>query len=275
MHYSIISIILMLLSSAASAKIPTFIFAHGLGGNETQVRFYKDLVGSAQQTIRSFNFPHVIPNKKKINTKKVSLAQNLEIDALDAACKKVEGDRILAGVSLGASTILTYVGMRQPLVKALILESPFDSVNAVIKHQAGKWRYLPGINSIGNAFIKFGMYPAYDPDGVTPKQAINYISKDIPILLIHSKKDEFIPIKCSRKLYRMLVKRGHKNVHLLELDNSLHAHYLAGTDAQIYKQVVHAFYRHYGLPYNAELANAGQHIFEECQPATDEVKNRR
>lgn len=87
------------------------------------------------------------------------------------------------------------------------------------------------------------------------------IDLEIPILIVCSKEDALIPSTSSIALFDALRKRGHKKAHLLVLDHGAHANILWGPDGHIYRNVVHAFYKLYGAPYNPVWAAQGEKHF--------------
>jgi len=190
---------------------------------------------------------------------KLNLAQEADINALfktytDHIEKYPATDIVLYGVSRGASTICTFMGKHQPQnVKALVLESPFDSIPHFLKHSQ-KTSYISGI---ANKLLP--KVTAYNPNGESPITSIANISKDIPILLVGSYFDDVVPLQCSQSLARKFSKLGHHKVHLLVLNKSSHSGYAFDdyADKIKYETVVHAFYKHYGLPYDDTLASQG------------------
>jgi pimeloyl-ACP methyl ester carboxylesterase len=237
------------------AQNPTYIFVHGLGGNKNQVWYYQDLKGLPDAVMCAFNLPHV-NGDKTINKNKVSLAQNIEIEALRDVCQSIEGPKVLIGVSMGAATILTYMSVYNPSdVQALILESPFDDVATVVEQKIANLglSYLPCMQSIGNGILKYLRYPHYDPTGITPLKALDDLNFAIPILFVHSQKDLLIPVSASRRLYQSLCAKGHEHAYLVELEHGEHAECIKGIDGKLFKCAVHAFYKKYGLPYQDSL----------------------
>jgi hypothetical protein len=156
-----------------------------------------------------------------------------------------------------------------------VLESPFDNLKSVIKHLLKRFHmyWMPFSKEIG---IKIAQthFPSLDMDGIFPENSVNSIPKHIPILIVHSKKDKVIPINSSRKLYVALRESEHHHVHLLELDRGTHGKLMIGPDAQIYQDVVHAFYKKYSLPYHEEFACRGEPLLTLCQPSIAEVKKK-
>ena len=43
-------------------------------------------------------------------------------------------------------------------------------------------------------------------------------------------------------------------------------------DKERYESVVHAFYKHYNLPYNTQKASKGQEAFAQTQPSISDLK---
>lgn len=188
---------------------------------------------------------------------KLNLAQEADINSLlktynEHIQKYPETDVILYGVSRGAATICTFMGKHQPQnVKALILEAPFDSLPHLLKHRHQTTHRF--INKLLPKII------SYDPNGDSPIMSIENISKEIPILIITSKSDDVVPTPCAKALMRKFNKLGYDKVHLLILDKSSHSGYAFDdySDKTKYESVVHAFYKHYGRPYDESLASFG------------------
>ncbi len=289
--------------SIALANAPiTYVYSHGLGSmGEHAVYYVKDhcldkvktLIESTgeitemplhakddgsfyllYQPVHFFNYPssdeiHAIQNESHTVIKKglpypekVSIAQHIEIETLKNEIEKITGDCILFGRSMGAATIITYMAQYKPKnVKAIVLEAPFDTVERVIHHKIGFWDKL----GLGTLYLKY-MHPAYDAAGIKPATVAHLIDSHIPILFVHSKKDAFVPVECSRALYQSMKASGNTQVHLFELQEAKHNNAGISADADDYQKVVHAFYRHYGLPYDEKLALAGAPLLANTQP---------
>lgn len=252
-------VMLSMYSGACSAT--GFIFAHGLGGDKEQVRYYTKHNGwyILSDPVYSFNFPEVL-SFGRIDTNKVSMAQEDDIKALEKAyneffkdyqhCKYV----VPMGISRGASAIITYLATKQPKnVKAAVLEAPFDTLEALIEHYTHS--YLPHQKEELSLVWSF---PLYKKDGIKPLDVVDKIDKNIPLLLIHSLTDQVIPAESSRRLYQKLKESGHKDVYLLILPEGTHANYQHGKFASLYQSVVHAFFKKYGIAHDPSLALKGE-----------------
>lgn len=265
-----------LIVHAPAQALTRFIFAHGLGGDDEQVNWYKSGATTQLSLVPTdcvtFNFPDAefkISGNRRIklplDNTKVTLAQEDDIQALNTVYKQVRQETptskiVLVGMSRGAATIITFVATEQPkYIKALILEAPFDTVERIMTQLKKKYAHAP--QATREAVFNFWRFPKYKKQGIKPLTVIDKIDKNIPVLLIHSRQDTLIPIASSRTLYKKLKATGHKHVHLLELPYGEHAQYQLGKSAAQYTQVVHAFYKKYDIPHDSALARKGQKLF--------------
>lgn len=231
------------------------IFSHGLGARGEHGTYYHVASGQPNAFIEgplhTFNYPDVNAPQSSC------LGQEADMAALHQACKNYEQVN-LVGVSRGAATIFNYLAHYNPKNIALVIaESPFDHVRSIVHHKTG---FASFESTLPISFAQ------YDPKGPQPINGVEKIDRTIPILLVCSQEDSLIPVSSTRRLYEALRKTGHKKVHLLVTRYGKHANIINGKDGTLYRNVVHAFYKKYGKPYNAEWARAGQERFVLCQP---------
>lgn len=204
------------------------------------------------------------------NIYETCIGQTADVNKLHDFCKKYYSLRLI-GSSRGSATILNYLGTYQPLnILAAVLESPFDTVQNVIDYVLGKSKQIPGTPWVALKFSQW-LFPKYNPAGLQPKDVIHTIPKHIPILLICSKEDEIVSAQSTINLYIKLVQAGHAETYLLIVDHGKHANIMIGKDGHILRDVIHAFYRHYGLPYNPTFAEQGRERFMQCQPSLSDL----
>jgi len=213
--------------------------------------------------LRFFSF--YIPNS--------CLGQEADIAVLKEKYEQIDDDIILFGVSRGAATASNFMAQNQPTkIKAAILESPFDHAETGIEGfiDGCGFKNCPRIKK----FFKklFHKISSYDKNGLHPKDVVEKINKDIPIIFVCSKKDGLVPYQSTINLYKQLVKSGHKHTYLLVLDSGRHGFSIWGPDGEKYQNVIHAFYKKYGLPHNQDFAEKGQALFEKCQPSLDNLQ---
>jgi hypothetical protein len=158
--------------------------------------------------------------------------------------KKQHPDKniVLFGTSRGAANALvsisTYPGDKKD-VALVILEAPFDTVPSVLKYQ---WSFLsPVVIYLLKTFAK------YDPNYITPLEAIDSFPLDIPIVFVTSEVDKIVPSYLTQNLIDKIKERCHPNVHHLSLENSGHSSMSLGNsdDQKRYVKFMHDIYDQY------------------------------
>jgi len=263
----------------------TYLFSHGFTDNHKQAysyvkeykkwgRIFKNNYYVIDGDLETFNYPDALI-KPLVRLNKTSLGQDNEIKTLKNACDKIDDDVVLVGVSRGAATAINFVALHDPKnVKALVLEAPFDHVDRVFDHAwytrlMSKILYSGTNRRLQNLFAKISHY---DLDGQQPINLVDKIRKDLPIIFICSESDNVIKYEASENLYKKLRSLGHKHVYLLKFKPGRHARLLWSKNGEIYQNVVHAFYKKYGLLHNDLFARRGEPYFKKCQPEIDDLK---
>ncbi len=276
--------------------LPTaYLFAHGLGATYNQGTSLFTRIRCVQpdgsivcnkhwvmdDPIALFNFHDAKNDQNEYYKEQVNLGQQKDMarlhEAIQTAREKLPGHQlVLGGISRGAVVCLNVLGLYQPDgVAALVLESPFDSFKNIINHLIKRFgmSWVPFSEKIGFKIAR-SQFPELDLEGISPIKTVPYLPYNIPILIVHSKKDKVIPVKCSRKLYIKLRQSGHHHVYLFELHNGAHGKLMNGPDAIHYQNIVHAFYKKYNLPYHEPFARDGEHLLLLSQPTIQDVKLR-
>lgn len=259
-------ILVLFLSSNTQAQFT--IFSHGIADTYRQIFKYKDLI---QGQWVSFNYPDATLGRLRVNYHHTSFGQENEIVKLAGAHnvtleQEKDADIVLWGVSRGGANVCIFGGtydMRN--IKAIVVESPYDSMSTVIKHAMKKCRldWLP--LSYGERLAEF-LFKKYTRHGIRPIDVLENIPSDMPILIICSKEDSLVPYYSSIAVYKKLRDTNHNHVYILCLDHGKHAKFLLGSDAEKYRSVVHAFYKKYSLQHNPLYASNGDNLLSECQP---------
>ncbi len=225
----------------------------------------------------TFDYPDATARFYRINIRRSGLAQTIDIDRLANVFYKTHEeyrkDMILMGVSRGASTIITFMGQKNPHnVSALILESPFDAMETVIEYKIKQARLhkIPGMKQLSHAIVS-SIFFKYHMNGIRPIDLITHIDNKVPILLICSREDTLVPPTSTINLYKALHINNRPNVHILMVPHGKHARILSGPDGDIYQNVGHAFLQAYHLPHDKNKAEAGQLLFAKTQPAMEEL----
>lgn len=197
---------------------------------------------------------------------KINIGQKQDVKCLaktysDHIAKFSDNNIILYGASRGAAAVFNFLAKYKPKqVKAVILEGIFDSVHNLLRQKIGFLHHL-----VENLLM---LLTSYKKDGMAPINNVSKIPKDIPILLITSRVDESVPYHCTLNLYRALKANNHEKVYILVLNRSCHVGYICDDkeDKEIYEAVVHAFYKHFNLPYDKNLSKKGSAKFKLCDP---------
>lgn len=226
------------------------IFAHGLGGDASQVNWYNgthekdfNIVGSK---CISFDFPDA-KNQETIN-----LAQELDVETLRGVCSNytTTHDIVLVGLSRGASTILNYAARYPQGIRALVVESPFTSLDSIIYNKLNQYHvgWIPGATSVATWAVNTFVFPKYDKNGMKPIDSIKILDPNIPVLFVHSSKDQLINCNNSQEMYLLRKKSGCNHVYYSELTQSPHAGYqFYKADRTKYQGAVDAFYASCGI----------------------------
>lgn len=264
----------------------TSLFSHGIADTRLQAYKYAQitpngfpndnyLINNRHHILISFNYPDA-GKSIRINRKETSLAQENEVKALHEAHANIDNGAgvVGLGVSRGASAFIVWLGTHPDEskiqnIRALVLESPFDSIDSVLRYVIGEKLYKsPRIRAFCHGLVSF-IFSKYDKDYITPLEAAPTVPMNIPILIICSEEDTRVPADLSKKLYDELRVTGHDEVHFVKLKQGAHGKLIEGTGSDTYRNVVHAFYKKYGLPHNEEYAQLGQSILDESQPVAD------
>lgn len=295
-----ISLFLLMLSITlpALAIKPTagvaYLFSHGIAANKNQAHDYtksgsfeaNHIINDEDHTLETFDYPDagygiIYPTIRtwidlfdlKQHLKKISyrvdrantdFAGENEIRVLDAHHATIEHPTIVAvGPSRGASALVAWLGTAsEPKnnIKALVLESPFDSMDSVLRNIIGEYLYqYPMARSLGHNLIRF-VFSQYKKRAITPLQAAADVPKDLPILIVCSEEDTRVPTWSSEKLYQELKDTGHNKAHFVKLKRGFHGKLIQGADGETYRNATHAFYKKYNLPHHPEYAELGKNL---------------
>lgn len=270
-------VLALLFSFSLNLTAIKYVFSHGFSDTGRQsfsyVNFYKksnNLYRNSRyilyQPLIIFNYPDVI-FRKFVNIFKTSLGQINEVKTLMRNYNRANNDEVvLFGVSRGASTAINFASKYKPKnLKALVLESPFDKVEVVLKTHwfTSFLAKIPGVSNkvVYNLFKKMSKY---DENGLHPIDMVGHIDKNVPVIFICTKTDSTVSCSSTVNLYKKLIETGHKKAHLLVLDSGRHARLMKSSEGQKMQNVVHAFYKKYGLPHNPEFADQGAALFAKC-----------
>lgn len=142
---------------------------------------------------------------------------------------------ILSGVSMGAATVLMTSEMDLPEnVKGIIADCPYDAPSNIIKKVLGADMGMPV--KLVYPLIRLGgmLYGKFNLDAASPVEAVK--NAKIPILLIHSDEDRFVPYNMSCNIYAAAPEK----IAFHTIHGAGHAYNYATAPEQ-YTQIVNAF----------------------------------
>lgn len=134
-------------------------------------------------------------------------------------------DIFLAGVSMGAATVMMISGLELPgNVKGIVADCGYSEPSAIIKETIRKM-HLPV--SLLYFFVSLGarLFEHLDLEEATPLEAVQ--KTNIPILFIHGTKDPVVPLFMNEKLYEscagkkervLITGAGHANSALTDYE---------------------------------------------------------
>jgi len=195
-------------------KWPLVVFSHGFGSSKTKRKYVKLARALEKNGIASFRFDFEGCGDSEGELQRIT-AKRCVFD-LESAIKwvlrqnNINKNKIaLLGSSFGAVVITVFITWRKFPAKALVLWAPALNQRELMpywytKNDLKKWRkqgyFIRKEKKVGVQYLKENQ----DKDYSLVLDEIN-----TPILIIHSKKDEVIPIKFSKK-----IAKDYRNVQL-------------------------------------------------------------
>lgn len=265
-------LLLLFISTASLAQEQIItLFVHGIADSHTQADPFKtvmtnvytlDFDCSRQEAYWPLNMIYYC-----------SLGQDNELAHMHHEFQKLNEQFphadgfILIGVSRGASIIINYLARYQPKkIKAVILESPFDTIENVIEYRAIRYgitdfvqtwipdfvqEYTPAWFALKN--IAPLLFWQFSYDGIQPGKVIHEITHNIPMLFVTVENDHSVPVSSTQNLIQALHEHDHKNIHHLHLTQGRHGKLIKGPEAERYQQTLHSFFAQYNLPHDPKL----------------------
>lgn len=272
----------MIVPSISFTQVVT-LFSHGIADTWKQVYQYvkwydngTTICSNERYLIYTpyvaFNYPDATNKFYRVNYNESSFGQGNEIGRLHNAYQKMmvkfeNYEVILKGLSRGAANHIIFAGSYDlHNVKAMVLESPFFSMDDVIVSMLKKWNLDEWFPLSWGQTLAENIFKKYTRHGNSPANTLGNIPKDMPILLICSEEDHLVPYTSTMTIYKKLVESGHTQVYIFVAKKGRHAAILQGPDGEKYQQIVNAFYKKYNLPHCPLAAEKGESLLFSCQP---------
>ncbi|WP_228548288.1 alpha/beta hydrolase [Sporosarcina obsidiansis] len=148
-------------------------------------------------------------------------------------------EMVYHGLSMGAATVLMASGEELPKqVKAIIADSPYQSVYQLFAYQMDRMFHLPAFPLLDNMSMLTKVKAGYS---LKEADALSAVKRaDVRILYIHGKADTFVPTDMTRKLFDVTA----SDAELLLVDGANHGEAFV-MDENAYKAKVYDFLNSY------------------------------
>ncbi|HOV25131.1 MAG TPA: alpha/beta hydrolase [Pseudobacteroides sp.] len=201
----------------------TIIMAHGYRNNRLQFdEKTLDLISGLQS--KGFNvFTFDFRNSGISEGDKTTIGIKEKDDLLGAIkyVKSIGGKHIvLMGFSMGASTAI-HAAAENADVEAVIADSPFADLDAYLKDNLSVWSSLPKVPFNDTILFMLKFIANLDPKTMVPKKDIQSVAPR-PVMLIHGKDDDAIPIKNSEEIYEAYTQINKENITFWKVDGAKH-----------------------------------------------------
>lgn len=177
----------------------TIVFAHGYGKNREQSDLpLKELIPEFhKQGYQFLTFDFRASGISEGDRVTVGAKEQSDLQAAIAfARERTDGPIVLYGVSMGAATALATAD--ETAVAAVIADSPFSDLRAYLETNLPVWSDLPNFPFTPVIMTVTPWFTGLDADLVKPIDDVENI--DAPILLIHGRGDDAIPVSESERL---------------------------------------------------------------------------
>ncbi|WP_199203608.1 alpha/beta hydrolase [Sporosarcina sp. P34] len=143
------------------------------------------------------------------------------------------------GLSMGAATVLMASGEKLPnQVKAVIADSPYQSVYQLFAYQLNRMFHLPAFPLLDNMNLLTNAKAGYSLKEADALSAVKRAT--IPILYIHGNTDTFVPTDMTKELYEVT----ESDAELFLVDDANHGEAFL-MDQEAYKRKVDDFLNAY------------------------------
>ena len=179
---------------------PTFILCHGLFRNRQELLERACLLHQAGYSILLFDFR----NHGKSPHRFVSLGFQERLDVLGAYDlireRQPEPQIVLFGVSMGAVAAIHAAAPMQEDLRAIIADSPFQSLKETVSQHTNLFLNLPAFPFAGIFIWNLTRINEYDKEQLDTIQALQRIG-ETSVLLIYGKDDPRLPESTARAVF--------------------------------------------------------------------------
>lgn len=217
----------------------TVIICHGVTENKINSIKYARMF--ERLGFNSFVYDHRRHGESGGKTTSYGYYEKFDLEAVVKTCRSIVGDDAIIGIhgeSMGAATTLLYAGSIEDNADFYVVDCSFSDFQKLLHRiviTTTKFRTQIPVH-LANLFLKFR--DGYHIRNVKPLDVVENIEK--PVLFIHSKPDDFIPMEMTIEMYER--KKGPKQLKLFE--NGAHAQSF-NENPKEYEEVVKQFIEKY------------------------------
>jgi dipeptidyl aminopeptidase/acylaminoacyl peptidase len=174
------------------------IFAHGYGDNRSTIKATLPVANAIhKQGIATLLFDFRASGESEGDITTLGMNEKYDLNAAIAFAQSKGYEKIgLMGFSMGAATAID-TATESSNVKAVIADSSFSDLKSYLQDNLPIWSGLPSFFT--PIILSISDFIGLDAGEIRPIQSIKKIS-NIPVFLIHTKKDPSIPSSESVKL---------------------------------------------------------------------------
>ena len=172
------------------------ILCHGIGAEKSQMLNYAVFLYRAGYSVLMFDFRGHGENKEAFTS--IGYIEVKDLEAAAGYVKKLGYKKFgVLGISMGASVALR-AAAKDPDIAAVIADSPFASLNGMIRYRAEQLRlpYWPAVPAV-KILAKFRT--GFNFDEVNPARDVKYIKS--PVFIIHGLADKNIPPENGKEIF--------------------------------------------------------------------------
>lgn len=199
-------------------KLPVVIYLHGNSSSLIEGIRLSSCLLEANINVFTFDFPGCGHSEGEY----ISLGYHEKNDLKEIvdflSTLPDVGNIGLWGRSMGAATGLIY-GYKDNKIKAMCLDSPFSDIRVLAKDLSYKYMSIPGfLVDTTLFFLKRTLMEKNNFDLFDLKPIEHASETTIPVLLIHAKNDNLIPLEHTIKIYEAY--GGEKYLNIIEGDHN-------------------------------------------------------
>jgi len=219
---------------------PVIILCHGLGTNKSDVIEFANFLYQADYNVFIFDFRAHGESEGTVNSFGYREQKDLEgaIKELSERGDIAAGNYGVFGISMGAAVAIM-VGERNPRIKAIVVDSPYLSLEKSITDHAKFLYNFPKFPIADFSILAYRLRFWINSKTISPLKAIGQISPR-PVLIINGADDPRMPASDAKKLYEAA--KEPKQLWLVPEAGHLESYSAAGNE---YKRRVVDFFNRY------------------------------